>query len=527
MKNALLLPMVVGSIFLACSSQPESSQELAQSKPTDVSQWPKAANYEIFVQSFADSDGDGIGDLNGVTQKLDYLHDLGVRGLWLMPISPSPSYHKYDVTDYRGIHPDYGTMEDFKNLLTEAHKRDMKVIIDFVINHTAREHPWFQDAIKGPNSPYRNYYVWADYDSIEDQLSKKTVTLDSDNLTQWHEAAGNKQRYYGFFWGGMPDLNYDNPAVKEEIFSTGRYWLQEIGVDGFRLDAARHIFPDDRPEDNHNFWVEFRREMEKAKPDVFLLGEVWSTAEEVAPYLKGLHSTFNFDLGYAITKAVQTGKADSLVEKHQEITQYYQRVTPAYIDATFLTNHDQNRIISELGKQTNKAKVAAALLLTMPGSPFLYYGEEIGMPGAKPDENIREPFLWDVTGKDAIRTSWIKPVHATDSVVSPLSTQVKDQQSLYHHYRNLLHQRNASHALTDGVMDPAQTKAEGVVSFTRTKGNEQLLVLHNLTAEPKQFALAEADKVFGKMKFSTSDKAALDKGLVTLPPYASLIVAQK
>ena len=139
MIRSLLLPLVAGSILLACSPQPESSQESALSgKPKDVSHWPQAVNYEIFVQSFADSDGDGVGDLNGVTQKLDYLHDLGVRGLWFMPISPSPSYHKYDVTDYTGIHPDYGTMEDFKNLLAEAHKRDMKVIIDFVINHTAR-----------------------------------------------------------------------------------------------------------------------------------------------------------------------------------------------------------------------------------------------------------------------------------------------------------------------------------------------------------------------------------------------------
>src|SRR5690606_23499663 len=143
---------------LSCSTKTESTQDTSPaSQTTDVSHWPHAVNYEIFVQSFADSDGDGIGDLNGVTQKLDYLHDLGVRGLWLMPINPSPSYHKYDVTDYYGIHPDYGSLEDFKHLLAEAHKRDMHVIMDFVINHSAREHPWFQEAMKDPNSQYRDF----------------------------------------------------------------------------------------------------------------------------------------------------------------------------------------------------------------------------------------------------------------------------------------------------------------------------------------------------------------------------------
>lgn len=528
MKRTLLLPLVAGSILLACSPQPESSQENALSdKPKDVSHWPQAVNYEIFVQSFADSDGDGIGDLNGVTQKLDYLHDLGVRGLWFMPISPSPSYHKYDVTDYTGIHPDYGTMEDFKNLLAEAHKRDIKVIIDFVINHTARDHAWFQNSMEGPHAKYRDFYVWANYDSVASQIAKKTVSHDSDNLTQWHEAAGNKQRYYGFFWGGMPDLNYDNPAVKEEIFKAGRYWLEEIGVDGFRLDAARHIFPDDRPEDNHAFWVEFRKEMEEAKPDVFLLGEVWTEADVAAPYLKGLHSLFNFDLGYAITNAVQTGKADSLVEKHKQIMHYYQSVTPTYIDATFLTNHDQNRIISELGGDKEKAKVAAAILLTLPGAPFLYYGEEIGMLGKKPDENIREPFLWQPKEQDSLRTSWMKPEYVTEHTVTPLSVQMQDQNSIYNRYKQLIRQRNSSKALTDGTLEPAQTKADGVVSFTRTKDDEQVLVMHNITNQPKEVTLAPSDQVFKNTRFSSHKDALVTATSIKLPAYSTLIMEKK
>ncbi|MBW3544914.1 MAG: DUF3459 domain-containing protein, partial [Bacteroidetes bacterium] len=492
---------------------------------SDVSHWPHAVNYEIFVQSFADSDGDGIGDLNGVTQKLDYLHDLGVRGLWLMPINPSPSYHKYDVTDYYGIHPDYGSMEDFKHLLEEAHNREMNIILDFVINHSAREHPWFQEAMKDPNSQYRDFYVWANYDSIADQLSRKTTSYDSDNLTQWHEAPGNDQRYYGFFWGGMPDLNFDNPAVKEEIFKAGRFWLEEIGIDGFRLDAARHIFPDDRPDDNHSFWVEFREEMEKVKPDVFLLGEVWTPAEEAAPYLKGLHSLFNFDLGYAITRAVQNGKADSLVEKHQEIMEFYQGVTPSYIDATFLTNHDQNRILSELGGDQEKGKIAAAILLTLPGSPFLYYGEEIGMLGQKPDENIREPFLWQPKAQDALRTSWMEPQYVTDETVQPLSVQQQDEQSIYQQYRRFIHLRNNSPALTDGAMAAAATRANGVVSFTRATEEDQVLVLHNITAEPKTLNISTEEQEFTNVRLATK-AASMQESSISLPPYSSLVLSK-
>lgn len=524
-NNALLLSLLAGSMFMACSPQPENSQTAAIStKPADVSQWPSAVNYEIFVQSFADSDGDGIGDLNGVTQKLDYLHDMGVRGLWFMPLSPSPSYHKYDVIDYKGIHPDYGTLEDFKNLLAEAHKRDMKIIIDFVINHTAADHPWFKDAVTGPDAKYRDYYVWANYDSVASQIAKKTVTLDSDNVTQWHQAPGNTQRYYGFFWGGMPDLNFDNPAVKKDIFDAGRFWLEEVGVDGFRLDAAKHIFPDERAKDNHAFWKEFRTAMEAVKPDVFLLGEVWTTAEVAAPYLGGLHSLFNFDLGYAITRAVQTGKADSLVEKHQQIMNYYQGVTPSFVDATFLTNHDQNRIMSELGGDVQKAKIAAAILLTLPGSPFLYYGEELGMTGVKPDEHIREPFLWNTAAADSFRTSWMQPKHVTEKSVNPLALQKKDKGSLYHHYRSLILQRNSSYALTHGKLEPALTKADGVISFMRNHENEQLLVLHNITNQSKEVALAEAEHPFTNKRFATTADIAVKSTTIVIPAYGTVIL---
>ncbi|WP_017731722.1 alpha-amylase family glycosyl hydrolase [Nafulsella turpanensis] len=529
LKTSILLAATGILALSACKNQ--SAESVNQEKATpvaalteDVSQWPNAVTYEIFVQSFADSNNDGIGDIKGMTGKLDYLEDLGVKAIWLMPINPSPSYHKYDVTDYYGIHPDYGSMEDFKEFVDEAHSRGLKVIMDLVVNHTGRDHPWFQSAVKNPDSPYRDYYVWADKDSIADQIAKKEITLDSDNITQWHEAPGNSQSYYGFFWGGMPDLNFDNPEVKEEIFKIGRYWLEEVGVDGFRLDAARHIFPDDRPEDNHAWWQEFRAEMEKVKPDVYLVGEVWDSTEKVAPYLKGLHALFNFDMSYAITEAVAEGDADSLVVKHKAIRDFYSRVTDDFIDAIFLTNHDQNRIMSALEADPEKAKMAAALLFTLPGSPYIYYGEEIGMLGKKPDEHIREPFLWKPKKEDALRASWIEPTYSTDTSVQALSVQKNNPESMYNHYKNLIALRNSSPALTFGSLEEAHTKVPELVAFRRMSQGEDLLILHNLSGEAKQFSLSGPDLEYDQLFFTSEADASREMDKVSLPKYSTVIL---
>ena len=187
----LYLLLLIALLFLSCD----------RSNKSETDSWPYGVKYEIFVQSFADGNDDGKGDFNGLTAKLDYLKELGINGIWLMPIMNSPSYHKYDVIDYKSIHPDYGTADDFKNFVREAHKRDIKVIVDLILNHTGSDHPWFQAAIKDKDSPYRDYYVWANKDSIRTQISKKETSLDSDNITQWHAVNGDtlSDHYYGFF----------------------------------------------------------------------------------------------------------------------------------------------------------------------------------------------------------------------------------------------------------------------------------------------------------------------------------------
>lgn len=528
MKNyipQIFFVLLILLVISACNNKQRSKKETLLSE-TKVSSWPHAVTYEIFIHAFYDSDGDGIGDIPGMTSKLDYLSDLGVEAVWLMPISPSPSYHKYDVTDYYGIHQDYGSMEDFKTFVEKAHQKNIKVVMDLVVNHTASDHPWFVSAKSSPDSPFRDYYVWAKKDEILGGQNKKQASGDSDNLRQWHPVNGTDDFYYGYFWGGMPDLNFDNPKVREEVFKIGEFWLSEIGVDGFRLDAARHIYPDDQPQDNHQWWVEFRSKMQEIKEDVILIGEVWADAQTVAPYLQGLHSLFNFDMGYAITNAVNEGENLSLIKKYKEIQDFYASITPDFIDATFITNHDQNRIMSEVGSDMDKAKVAASLLLTLPGAPYIYYGEEIGMAGKKPDEHIREPFLWNLDGEDKGQTKWLEAKFSTTENVKPLASQQLDENSIYNHYKSLIRFRNHSKALTFGKIDTTSLSEKGICAFYRLHDNEELLVIHNLSDSDKAITLKGSMKAFTQVVFSNKHNVHL-KGEVLSVPFASTVILKK
>jgi glycosidase len=343
--------------------------------------WRDAIFYEIFVRSFNDTDGDGVGDFNGITAKLDYLQSLGVDAIWLMPIQPSPSYHGYDVLNYYAVNPEYGSLEDFETLLAEAHQRDMRVIMDFVLNHTSNRHPWFADA-DGPASAHHDWYVWSE--------------TAADN--HWHPVHGEPPAfYYGYFGDHMPDLNYANPEVTKGMEDVARYWLTDIGVDGFRLDAAKHLIEQDgKLEDTpatHDWYKDFYTVYKEANPDAYVVGEVFGAGGLVAKTYTGdqMDQVFNFELASGAVNSA-SGGANSSINSALKFT------LPEMPDgnyATFLTNHDQNRVMSVLQGEVSKARVAAAILLTAPGVPFIYYGEEIGMTGTKPDEDIRRPMQWD------------------------------------------------------------------------------------------------------------------------------------
>lgn len=485
--------------------------------------------YEIFVRSFCDSNGDGIGDLNGITSRLGYLADLGIEAIWLTPIHPSPTYHKYDVVDYYGIDPEYGTLEDFRRLLAEAHSRGMAIYLDLIVNHTSTLHPWFEEARKSKENPYRNFYWWMTQQQIDELgISQRETSDDSQVVYPWHENPGSDEKYYGLFYKGMPDLNYHTEALREEIAKIVRFWLVEIGVDGFRLDAARHIYPDWDGGQSVSFWEFFSKIVTDIKPDAFTVGEVWAETEEVAPYFRSLNATFHFDLSFALQRMLIHEQDEQLIDKLLASFNLFQKYNPLFINAMMLTNHDQERIGSVVGGQTEKIKLAASMLLTLPGQPYLYYGEEIGMLGSKPDPYIREPFLWTTDPDDPQLTNWIHAEFSTLKTVAPLSVQMADPDSVFHHYKTLLHLRKTEPALGQILapnLHPVRLGDDKLLAYFRPHVDRSLVVIHNLSGTEREFTLPQDKSIFTQILFSTDPQHQATLTSNRLAAYSSIILA--
>lgn len=449
--------------------------------------WSDAVFYEVFVRSFYDSDGNGIGDLQGLIAKLDYLNDgdpqtdtdLGVTALWLMPIMESPSYHGYDVVDYYTVEKDYGANEDFKQLIAEAHKRGIRVIIDLVLNHTSSQNPWFLESVRDPASPKRDWYIWEDQDPKFLGPWKEDV---------WYERNG--AYYYAIFWSEMPDLNYHTPAVTAQVNDIARYWLQEMGADGFRLDAVRYLVEQNLLEKNRILasspenlrWLqEFRGYYTALDPEAMTIGEVWTETSEAARYVnRGAQDlVFEFDLADALLSSVMTGSPSKFQSTRQKVLESY----PPGQYGTFLTNHDQNRVMNVLQSDLPKAKLAAAALLTIAGVPFLYYGEEIGMVGAKPDEKIRTPFQWSAEKSGGFTTGspW-EPLNEDYTTVN-VAAQEQDPGALLNTYRQLIHLRQAHAALRTGSFTAVTSSAGLVDAFLREQADDRVLVALNFDGQ--------------------------------------------
>ena len=441
--------------------------------------WNDTIFYQIFVRSFYDSDGDGIGDFNGIVEKLDYLNDgdprtttdLGITGIWLMPINPSPSYHGYDVTDYYDVNPDYGTMEDFERLLDECHQRGIRVIMDLVLNHTSSEHPWFQEARTGPDAERRDWYIWSD--------------TDPGYIGPWSQDVwypSGSAYYYALFWSEMPDLNYTNPDVTEEMEGVARFWLEQVGVDGFRLDAARHLIEEGQNQENteatHAWWRDFRTMYTAVNADALAVGEIWTNNYAVNDYLQGdeLDMAFDFELAKAILDNVRRYDGRAMGGDMKRSFELF----PLGSYATFITNHDQERVMSTMFGQIEKAASAGSILLTGPGVPFVYYGEEIGMSGTKPDPSIRTPMQWtaDAHGGFTTGTPW-EPANQDYSTVN-VALELEDPASLLSHYRTLINLRNNHAALRVGEYVQVRAEARELLAFLRISQEEIVLVLINL-----------------------------------------------
>ncbi len=439
--------------------------------------------YQIFVGSFSDSNGDGIGDLQGIIQRFDYLNDgdpnsgvsLGVEGIWLSPIFLSPSYHKYDVTDYYKVDPKFGTEEDLKELIALCHERGVKLILDLVVNHTAKNNQWFElfsnaHKLGDSSSPYYNFYTW----SYSGEAGK-----------QFYSLSGTEVKYEGNFSSEMPELNFDNEDVRQEMLAVAKYYL-DMGIDGFRFDAAKYIYYGDDTK-SAEFWDWYLGELRKLKPDIFTVAEVWSGDGAVFPYYSST-DCFNFTLAQSNGVIASAAKGDNVDVLTGYVQNYIDTIKTYRDDAmimSFLANHDTDRAAGFLTVSSGQAYVAANLNLLMPGAPFIYYGEEIGMKGsrggANTDANRRLAMLWGDgdTVKDPEGTTY-KPESQNNGTVAD---QLASDSSLYTHYKRLIQIRKANPEIAYGEYQALTIEGSNLGGFISSLGTNAVCVLHNTTDE--------------------------------------------
>ena len=489
--------------------------------------------YSLFVRSFADSDGDGIGDFNGITQHLDYISDLGISGLWLLPVFPSPSYHGYDVDDYYGVNPQYGTMQDFENLIAACKAKGISVMLDITFNHSSSTNKWFI-ASKNPDDPHRNWYHWIDADDSRYSLNTKVW---GHNL--WNKV-GNSY-YAGEFFDGMPDFNLDSQELRAELKNVISFWMDK-GVSGFRFDAAGHIYDkikmpagfDESSKASADFWKEIIAFTKSKNALTYSVAEVWDTTSIRAQALAGLDSVFHFDLGdNYILNSIKTKSAgnNNLAHIIENDFAAYRKYNENFIDAPFLTNHDQARLAGNLKGNAAELKLAAGMYLLTPGIPFVYYGEELGMMSGTKDETKRTPFLWvqmDAKKKPAYMTTWAA---AEDCIYNKktvgLDVQKKDKDSLFNYYRKLINFRNNCKAFdSDSKLIPLDTGNSALASWIIEKGDARALVLHNVSDNPVEFALPASAVDFKTVSFSTNSVKNNKDGTFTIPSLTSVVFTE-
>ena len=528
--------------------------------------------YEIFVYSFYDSDGDGIGDLQGVKEKLDYVNDgddstftdLGCNEIWLMPISPSPTYHKYDITDYMDIDPEYGTLEDFDELVKACHDRGINLIIDLVLNHTSVEHPWFKEASQylKDNAELDNLYT-AGGDIIP-ELKEECPYLyyynfSKDEQTGYEKLNGTNWYYEARFWSGMPDLNLDNDDVKAEISDITQFWTDR-GVDGFRLDAVTSYYTDD-DESNIRFMTWLNDTVKSQNPEAYIVGEAWTASATYAEYYKsGVDSFFDFDFsgseGMIASVARSKKSAASYAEALEKEEELFASKSSTYVNAPFYTNHDMARSAGYFtGKGSeDKVKLAGALNLLMGGNAFIYYGEELGMKGSGKDENKRASMQWissdegDYAGAVGM-CDGPADMESFDMIYPGLDEQESDPYSIYNYFKAAIRLRNTYPVIARGKTQAVEElsgdrlgafvrfiddsdekdKADAQSGEAVNYGPESLLVLINNGEEETEVELSKWSGISDSPKLCyqllvSVEEASLTGTTVTLPAYSIAVI---
>jgi len=540
-------------------------------------QWyRRSVFYEVMVRAFYDADGDGVGDIPGLISKLDYLEWLGVDALWLPPFYSSPLRDGgYDVADFMSVLPEFGTIDDFQELVSQAHARNMRVVMDLPLNHTSDEHHWFQESRRDPEGPYGDYYVWSDTNEIREQIR---IIFSDTEVSNWAFDSERRQFYFHRFFSHQPDLNFHNPAVHQEIYDIARFWLG-MGVDGFRLDAIAYLYESDEgsgesePE-THQFLTEFRAFIDRDFPGRVLIAEANQSPREVAAYMgtetnPECHMAFDFPIMPRIFYALRSQQTSSLNEVLSESTE----VPSGSAWGVFLRNHDEltlemvteeerqalygwyaydprmrvnvgirRRLAPLLDNSRPELELAHALLLSLPGSPFLFYGDEIGM-----GDNI-----W-LNDRDSSRTpmQWTPDRNAGFSAADPgklylpvvqslayhygfsnVETQLAQQTSLLHWVRNLVHLRKEHPAFGVGGMTVVDTDNPSALAFIRDMSEDEcrpgeraetLLCVYSFSHQPiavslslpEQYRANEVTNVMGGARFPVPNEQG--QLMLTLP----------
>ncbi|HEX2921758.1 MAG TPA: alpha-amylase family glycosyl hydrolase [Bacteroidales bacterium] len=500
--------------------------------------WQTGIIYQVYPRSFQDSNNDGIGDLRGIIRRLDYLKWLGIKALWLSPVCPSPmADFGYDISDYKGIDPIFGTLDDFEELVREVHNRDLKIIMDFVPNHSSDQHPWFVESRSTLDNPKRDWYLW--YDPLSDG-SPPNNWLSVFGGSAWELDKKTGQYYYHAFLKEQPDLNWRNPEVREAMYDIMRFWLNK-GIDGFRIDVVWHLIKDKNLRDNpknpnyeehmatydsllpvystdqpetHDIVTEMRSIIDQY-PEHLMIGEIYLPIQRLVTYYgtngKGANLPFNFAL---ISAPWEAQKISSMIDEYESALPG--NAWPNWV----IGNHDQPRITSRVG--LNQAKIAAILLLTLRGTPTMYYGDEIGMRDVPvPSSDIRDPQGLNMPDKnlsrDPSRTpmQWDNSEYAGFSQVKPwlpidrhyhrvnIEREKNDFYSMLTFYRKLIDFRQKEITLMSGDYSPFHSDKQMIAYFRKKPEHSTFLIVLNLSHRPCYFK-SKRVSLKGTIRFATS-----------------------
>ena len=494
--------------------------------------------YEIFVYSYADGDGDGIGDFKGLTDKLDYLSDgkagkgkdLGINAIWLMPIMPSTTYHKYDVIDYYNIDPEYGTMDDFDKFMEECDKRNIEVIIDLVTNHTSSSHPWFVEACEYIKSlpegvePSKVECKYFDY-----------YNFTKESLPNYYQVPGTQWYYEAQFWDGMPDLNLYSDEVQKELLDIASFWLDK-GVYGFRMDACGEFYSGHTQESIHLLET-FVSNVKEKYPDCYLVGEIWDGMETyTAYYASGINSVFDFEFSgveglitESLRKLITASEYGYEQQKIQEVVRSYGEYA---IDAPFYTNHDLPRGAGyHAGEEgLTLSKMSIAMNQFMWGNSFLYYGEEIGMKGSGKDENKRAPMQW-TTQDSAVMCDGPEEMDSIKMKYGSLEEQMKDPDSIFNFTKMILQMKSKYPSIARGTvtfMKAAST--DSICTIKKEWNDETIAIVYNLSDEVQAADLSsiwDGKKQIKEYILTEKNQVVFEDDVLEMPGHSILIIEQK